>query len=360
VKANGTTVAAAATTENFTGPFAAVTGSGATATINIPAPCQVGLSSARPSATGSGKLYACSDVPIVYVDDPNTSAWQQFSVLDSGPSTAPGAIGGYTSVGLSLLQRGDSFIAIQSTATQCLALKSATLTGSWIVEAGFVPYFFGATSASLLSQVGVAVSNGTTSGTSLFYAIAAQAGLGSSGYVIAEAITVGGTGGWSTAFQGSAVAPHTYNHVRLLSDGTNVYFQYSVDGVYWRSVNAGGAAAPSGYTDYGIVVATGGVSGPAGTFQAAAMVQKLLKTTPAQFAVTGGSGNGTTSTVDVASTAGLAIGMNMSLRGLVATGTAPNGGEFPITGLVANTSISFASADTWAWSSGGTVTATSI
>jgi hypothetical protein len=370
VAENGSQVLASTLAFNFTGGYATVTDSSGTAQVDIPEPespappASVGLSSARPSATGSGVIYVCSDAPVMYVDDPTTEAWQQIGVADTGLSTAPGAAANWTAIDISLVQKADTLLAIQADAYQSVALKtlsSAGLSGSgsW---AAYLTCRLSLSTNTTATQGGICVTNGTTSGTSTMYALGLYLNPGTNaGWLYASAVTIGGTNGWSTAtaMTGQGV-PWTGAelNLRVLSDGTDLYFQFSNGGVHWRTFSS--ISLPSGLTNYGFAVSSAGTSSPSSTMPGAMLVDKCYAAAVTQVAVSGGSGNGTTSTIDTVAAHGLVSGMFVTIRGLSGgTGTLPNGGEYVIT-VTGASSFTFASSDTWTYGSGGTVTATSI
>jgi hypothetical protein len=371
----GTTVVANATVENFTGSGVTVTGVAGVATINIPGsstvvPAQVGLSIARPSATGSGKLYVCTDVPLVYVDDPTTEAWQQFTVADTGKGTAPGAIAGWTAIGCNLVQKADSILALQSPAGQHAAIlkpfsgSGFSGSGSWIVTAALVPYLWPVvTSTGQVVQIGVCVSNGTTSGTSVMYGFGLYWNPDSNaGSILITNVTLGGgSGGWSAASTLVSLVPFNgVHHLRLLSDGTTVLYQVSNDGGFWRTLTAVAISGDITISDWGAAIDSGGTSAPNAGWPGAMAVEKLFIAATTTYAVTGGSGTTTTTTLFMASTTGIVAGMLVTVRGMTASsGTPTNGGEF-IVESVSAFNITYASSGIWVWGSGGTVTLTSV
>jgi Ubiquitin-activating enzyme E1 FCCH domain len=197
---------------------------------------KVGLSSARPNASGSGAIYCCSDIPVLYVDDPTAGAWKQFALF---PGFVGPAASAYTLNGnLALSQQADTIRAtIFSDALQVFstALIAASLGASatWVVELhALFSNPFGVTFPS----IDVIVANGVTTGTSNAWAMGAWAHL-SGGLslhqkqcVVAGArVSAGHDAGSTNCFPWA----NNYVHLRLLADGVNLHYQASTDGVVW-------------------------------------------------------------------------------------------------------------------------------
>ncbi len=316
-----------------------------------------GLAAARPSATGSGKLYFCDDLPVVYLDDPTLVAWKQYGIMGYQP--APMAISNWTAVGqLGLYQRGDSILGL-ATATSNNGAATAGLQaipGSFISANAWVVTCFGflATQAgSRYPMFGAAVTNGLVGGTSTMYYMVRY---GSSNGWIAGSITLNATGGRSVYNQlGDNDQDFVFFglNTRLLNDGTNLYFQISADGMFWRNVNT--QSLPGGLTDYGFFIGTDGGDGANGL--SGALVEKAHISAPITALVSNVTTNGTVFTVTTSTAHGLPNGGSFSIFGLNGTGVNPNGAYLDA-GLVVTSTTSFTVPYTssFTYTSGGTVT----
>ncbi len=333
---------------------------GALSQVKLDVGALTGLAANRPTATGSGRLYFCDDVPVVYVDDQTTVAWKQYGVMGYLP--APGSIAGWTVVGngLSLVQKGDSILGLCTAAQNSAALKPIPvgfLNQPWAVDLfGFLMQQMG----SQYPEFGVCVSNGTTSGTSTMYVMSRYA---SSNGWFAGADTVGSVQAGKVVYNSSDGNTDMYAgsfgvNVRIVSDNTELYFQVSGDGEFWRTWGA--TALPAGLTNYGFTIFTDTSTGLSG-----ALVEKIRIQSPTSVNVSNVVTNGTIATITTASAHNLTPGEQITIRGLTGTGTAPNGiwgvsgggtassGLFTVT--AANTfTVPFVSSFTY--TSGGVVT----
>jgi len=280
-----------------------------------------GLASARPSATGSKALYFCDDVPVIYFDDPNTTAWKQYGIV--GRTVAPGAIGGWTVTGtLGLAQKGDSILATAAgispgqinTLTQAIP-SALTSAGNWIVQAD--GYLMAQTGAGY-GEFGACITNGVVSGTSVArYMIRYEQSFGWKGAF--------GTIGTQThtdlrAFDNSFgnISGAPILRTRLFNDGTTLFYQISGDGEFWRTWTS--ENMPGGYTQFGAMV---GVDVSTGV--AAALIETMRAIAPTTAAVSAATGNGTIATITTSTAHGLQTGMGVSVRGITGgTGTPPN------------------------------------
>lgn len=327
-----------------------------------------GTAANRPSATGSGKIYFCTDIPVIYVDDPTTVAWLQFG--SAGYMPAPGAIGGWTvcapAGALGAGNIGDSILATTQGGVTMNALLapipalSPLLAGSFSVDA--VHNHLSA-SGKNGTEVGAAVANGTTVGTSTIYLAARYVDEGNSqeGFV-ADDYTLGTSTRSVLRFTDSTVGGSSRLYTRTLSDGTSLFFQYSTDGVDWITIYGG--ALPAGITQYGLAVGNNANN----TTCVGALWQGIRVQAPKQVAISGGSTvNPTTVSITTSSAHGLLTGHCITIRGVTwSGGTAPNGfydwdgdtfggaAKSVIVTSPTTFTVPFATAGTWA--SGGVVT----
>lgn len=223
---------------------------------------KVGVASGRPTATGSGNLYFCTDISALYVDNPTTGAWAQFGVGQQVPTL--GSAGSYTTVGsLSLTNYADFIRAAPYTNANNVAscaLKAGSLsnTGTWVVNlvASFLPTF-----GTTYPEIGPVVTNGTTGGTSVAYAPiyysfnSAQQGIGAVEFTVAGG-RISALASNNSAYQ-TVVGGTGLVNLRLLNDATNLHFQASNDGFHWSDFFC--QASISGLTNYGFMI--GGEAG---------------------------------------------------------------------------------------------------
>lgn len=249
VGATGATGAGATGATGATGPTGGNGATGATGSSGVGA--SVGSYAARPTATGSGKIYFCTDLEVLYVDDPTAVAWVQFNSI---PVSAAPTAASYTVVGnMALIQYADvvratMFDALQSKAT-CALIASGSLGASsaWSVE---LTASLATMVAATFAAIGVCVTNGTVSGTSIGYSIMFYNDGASYGLYEDASFTVGGAGTHANATTTSTgiSAPNNIN-LRLLNDAVNLHFQTSVDGLNWWDFVV--IACPAGFTNYG-------------------------------------------------------------------------------------------------------------
>jgi hypothetical protein len=337
------------------------------ATLTMPAgvgPVNSGLVAARPSATGSGALYFCDDLPIVYVDDPSLVAWKQYHI--GGYVPKPDVVGNWTLVGsVFLIQKGDAIIALNTSNAQvsAAALKSiGGATAPWQVRlAGLhLAAMIGGTSACS-PEFGVCVSNGTVANTSVMHTIVRYYNTSSG---------PGGVGVYTNAtinvnppvlhrnLDNVASQVGVPNHLRLVNDGTNLLFQCSTDGEWWRTFDL--IAVPT-ITHFGFMLAI--ANGPTipGMVSGALVEMCQLDAMATGTTITSMTYASPTVTVTAAGH-GLSTGQEVSITGVVSTGTlvvntaAAQNPWVPITRIDANTfSFVGASGQTFGYTSGGKV-----
>jgi len=312
----------------------------------------VGLSTGRASATGSGKLYACTDVPVVYIDNPGTSTWNQVEV--AGTALGPGDIGGWTVVPstIGMTQLGDSILVTPTTAEQGGYFKAISgFASGWVVDMAGRPLPVSGASP----EVGAAVTTGLVSGTSISYFMSAYTSNASGTGVIAGSCPLGTQtrtilASTTSSIQFGSNTPAVY--ARLLNDGTNLFWQMSGDGEFWRSVFS--EALPGSITNYGVDVTTNSGSGLSG-----ALITRTRIRAPTTISVSNATGNGTIVTITTSAAHNLTNGFNVSVRGIsVSAGAAPNAtvdGTSVIT-VTGTTTFTFVNSNTFTYSSGGTVT----
>lgn len=252
---------------------------------------KAGLSTARPTASGSGRIYYCTDIPVGYIDDPTSGAWIPF-FAESYES--PLAVGSYTTgTFMTLTQRADAILATISSDANSVgncALTAGSLpsTGSsWIVE--LTAKFFN----PQMRQYGAIfciVANGTTTGTSNAW--------GASFYG-QNNDTCPGQGGTQFAVNGLRVTSFMVNNssqafsragglvrIRILNDGVNLHYQYSEEGAgFWDDMFVANGV-PAALTHYGFAIGNDAATG--NNFCAALILRNKLKTlTVPQASITG-------------------------------------------------------------------------
>lgn len=244
--------------EGSAGPAGPAGATGPTGPSGAGAGASVGLASARPTATGSGRMFFASDIGVCYVDDPTAVAWVQYVIT---PAPAPPSLASYTLVGkLGAAQYADCIRASvydQSANIASCALAAGSLGSSstWVVTlaASFLA------PATSYPGLGLCVANGTTSGTSDLWAVGVYVNGSSSLTMRAQEAIVGGAIVGSTlsdltVVPAAQIGNGNCMHFRLLADGVNLHFQYG-DGVSFFDLYT--MATPSGLTDYGFVIGQG-------------------------------------------------------------------------------------------------------
>jgi len=281
----------------------------------------VGLASARPVATGSGKIYFCTDVPVMYVDDPTQVAWIQFNVVPvpKGPSAAS-----YTMSGsLGITQYADAIwagIADQAANIYATALTAGSLpqAGAWIVS---LTCTFLAPPTQF-PGIGVCVSNGTTSGTSTLYQVGLYSDqtVSTGAHIQATSATVGGDL-LSSLTSNLDFFPQSSNseqfHFRLLNDGVNLHFQYG-EGFNFLDIYT--LATPAGLTDYGFFL--GGSHGSTNARCMAIIMSNPLTGLTVPQSNISNIGTGATGTVTTSTPHGLHTGDWVAIHGVTGTGGA--------------------------------------
>lgn len=238
---------------NFASGFTVADNPAAGSTDVSAASASVGLSSARPAASGSGRLYACTDIPVAYIDDPTAGSWQQVHLP---PLTAPLAASNYATVGnITLNQYADTIAATlfangNSVGNVALTPGSLGSSAAWVVELAATvsaPY------NTTYPVIGVCVANGITSGTSNAWGISYWSSSGAWG-LQQEQIGVGNLARITDNNQVASMSQFLWGgdgliRLRLLADGTNLHYQVSNDGYWWWDWYT--AATPSSLTYYG-------------------------------------------------------------------------------------------------------------
>jgi len=319
-----------------------------------------GLASARPAAAGSGALYFCTDVPIVYVDDPTTATWQGFDHNGYNVGGGPGPVVNWTVVGsVGLMSTGDAILstaAVNNLSNQVLQPIPAGVTGAgpWKVTfTGEMSFTRGAT----FPEVGVCVSNGTTSGTSI--ALFCGAYQFSSNNMV--------PGAWQETLH-TQTRPAIYFgdntftqmtgpwYFRILNDGTNYLYQYSQHhGAFWRTFfNNTVAGVGLTITDFGWTVGCVNGSG-----YASALVTGCSMQTLSQTAISNVTEAASLYTITTSTAHGLNTGDSVTITSVTGTGTNPNG-VYENTVIVTNpTTFTLPAGGAFTYTSGGNVTLTS-
>lgn len=318
-----------------------------------------GTASNRGSATGSGAIYFCTDIPIAYFDNPNTSTWQQFGPINA--LTAPPASGNYTVTGsLSLTYFADSIRALATTNTAgcytALTAGTLTQTSQWYVSlsGSYLPY-----SNVAYPQIGVCVSTGTTtSATAYALAIDVYGGSGSNlPYCLVNTFHPSETRLTDPlAEQMQAFTWFNSNlfNFRLLNDGTNLHYQVSIDNFNWTDVFS--SSTPSSLTDYGFYLGSDGGSYAYGM----ANIYSNVLGTPSTYTVTAAT-NASPSVVTIGSHS-ILPGDVVAIHGMLGnTGPNTSNGTGSLAGgnlvtAVTSTTITTTANGNGAWTSGGVVT----
>lgn len=201
-----------------------------------------------------------------------------------GTSLSVTAASNYTVVGnIGLLQSGSSVLALcpnQSTSIIATALISQSLptNGFWTVtlQCKWTSYGIpgGNSSSGPQAQfpgVGVCVSNGIVSGSSVGYDMQQYSG-GTDLDQHVQKFTVNGA---RISVLGNDNGPSTLQsggiwRARLLNDATNLHFQWSADGIFWTDYYS--VACPSSLIYYGFSMGNGSGAGSPGTGQCAMMI----------------------------------------------------------------------------------------
>lgn len=323
-----------------------------------------GPSSLRPAAGGTSSLYFCTDLGVVYIDDPTSGAWQLVTFQALGAAGTPAVGSAFTALGgVSGTARGDSYY-VASSATN----SDAQLYKAWPVGVGAIPAggpwkltmasTLGFTLNSTYPGFGVFVSNGITPNVSYNLFLGAYNYSGN-----AQA-----RGMWFAAMQsqtrgyGALLGANDayYNNdpvafFRLISDGTNYIGLHSHNGSVWAvgatttKVAGPALASPTYYgITAGCVNGAGLAYGLVSMFELAAMPQVTIVgavySAPNVVFTTSGIDHGIYSG-DYVSIAGVVIG----------SGTSPNTASALATRISA-IQFSVPIAGTFVYTSGGVAT----
>lgn len=219
----------------------------------------VGPIAGLPPASGSGRLYITDNAPVSFVDDPITSSW-----MGSGRSLIvepPAAASSYTVVpaaNMALIQDGPTIlVAMTSTA---LDVMPAALLASPSLGAGnlFAVELQAVWNAAINIQypgIQLFVGNGTTAGVSQLYGVLIYQNGMLLGFAETQWTLGGGRAAEGVELQFSAsqlVIGDATVRLRLLSDGTLLHYQHSVDGIEWYDKASG--ALPAGLTHHGFSI----------------------------------------------------------------------------------------------------------
>lgn len=345
-----------------TGP-AGSTGSGGAVNISGPA-------GSRPAASGSGKIYFSTDVPVAYLDDPDAGAWLQFAseYLPKGAAassytliaTSNGCGGGST---IGLTQFGDSIRALSTSSGSCTQpalIASGALGGSSAWAVNLVATWMPQQLSGQSPMLGIVVATGTTSGTSTgtFYGIQGYTNDNTVQLVANNGTTLGSNNGTQlfTSIPGNFWYGTGRVHFRLLADGTELHYQISSDGINWLDVYS--AATPSSLTDYGFFM--GAISSGGTTNYGQSIIHSNNISTPTQYSVTAAT-NATPSVITIG-THTIVPGDLVAIHGTVGNtginttaGAGTLGGALIVT-AVGSTTITTTAGGNGAWVSGGTVT----
>jgi hypothetical protein len=328
-------------------------------------PTSSGPSSARPNATGSGKLYFDTSLGILYID---TGQWQTVGPATGPVMTPPPLVGAFTLVGnMGIVQQGDVIRAqMTSNANQqspCALIANGNLGAaqSWVIRGAASLSAF---AAEAFPEVGFGASNGIASGVSQMRVSARFSDAASVG-VHQEVILVGNGGRISVNGEttGPSIASGLSNlfRLRLLADGVTLHYQYSLDGLSWW--DAFTEATPVGFTNYGFALGNGFNNSDA---ICQATIHELVQTVPTQVTVSGAT-NTNPIVLQTATPHGVNSGDFVSIHGVTGnlgantpgTGGVWSNGIFIAVVVDATHLTLVASAGTGVYAGGGTLTLTS-
>lgn len=314
-------------------------------------PVLSGLAANRPTATGSGRAYITDDASGMYIDDPATQAWKQYSPVIYSP--APGLTSGWTIIGnLGLTQMGDSIFGTSNTAGNSCMLKAfpggiVSGTNPYIVD---MMGFLIQQTRTAYPELAVCLTNGITSGTSTVFWMGRYASTNGWG-ALHDTIGTGQGGKVSISNQDGnydLIHPNFGMHVRLVSDNSVLYYQIGGDGNTWRLWASEALPANIGY--YGAFIGDDTSSGLPG-----ALVKKLRIRAAPTISVSTMSYSSPNAVITTSTPHGLATGMSISLRGVVTSvGTNPSG-FYDSTVAVTGTNTFTVPASSFTYTSGGTI-----
>lgn len=283
-----------------------------------------GPASARPAAAGTGSLYFCTDIGIVYLDDVATMTWKAFHTMGYG-GDGPGDASGWTVVGtMGVQQKADALLLQAQVANRVHhILRPIPLgvapTGPWQITLVGVPSFQGNFNYPVF---GINVANGITPTTSIAY----FSGMYNyNGNVFSK-------GAWTTNLNtqtrpGIYLGENIYNYdgglwyFRLVNDGANYVHTWSTSkGAVWRPFfNHANTTPGITNTHWGCEIGC-----PNGTGLATATVQSLNMSTIPQVNITNVVHNLGVLTVTTATPHDLVTGDSITITQVVSTGTTPN------------------------------------
>lgn len=243
--------------------------------------------------------------------------------LGPPPSAASGTIIG--TLGATQYTDGSILYTQEGGLTLCAEMwplpGGFTSATPWIIPCAFLN--MGQEPLANGTECGVCVSNGVTPGTSIGYLMGRF--IASNEGWLADEVTLGGTRVGvltATVETGIAIGANPC-YARLLNDGTDLFFQISADGTYWRTYDV--LATPAGLTDYGFVVGNNNSNGANG---AGRLIGLPTPTLPKELSLTNvvSSSLLTFTTSAPLASIGLTTGMGVSIRGITwSGGSAPNG-----------------------------------
>jgi hypothetical protein len=211
----------------------------------------IGLCSARPTATGSGHFYMCTDFPVKYFDDPTSTTWK--TIFNNTIEPTPPASGSFTIYGsLALTYFADVFRVSRynnSSSVGDMALIHSTGMASnyqtpW--EFAIAATWNSATNVDY-PELGVGICNGIGIGNATCWGQLAwsqysgpQTGLHAVQYRLGGVRfgSSSGSGDFNEIagqFSGqSGVGGDGAVHLRMLMDGVVLHWQTSSDGYVWQ------------------------------------------------------------------------------------------------------------------------------
>jgi len=262
-------------------------------------PPTTGLCASRPSATGSGALYFCTDAPLRYLDSPATSSWWTWANVGAPISFSPQAsaftLVTQTAQAVTLQQVADAIRVSSMGGNNSVALQAGSLSSSGIWAATIIATNGNAGNHSY-PDIGVAVTTGTTAGSSTMYSLSSEwigliatnttPTLTLSNYFNYEQSVIAST---SRSVYGLAYGPvmqsGEFVYLRALADGFQLHWQSSENGIRWWDITTPGNT-PSSLTDWGFFVG----NAASYTSEIETYVVRADLTTPTSCTISSGTG----------------------------------------------------------------------
>ena len=325
-------------------------------------PTNVGPYASRPAATGSGRTYQCTDIPVEYIDvAPGVWSQRYSAYVPNSSVTASSYI--YVSPQLRAMQSGDAITVSNvdltgGTCTCALTVPGGSMSASacWAVTLTAV----WSTTCMSYPQINLIVAASAASGASAysvgFYAASGPVGVHYIHFPVDGASTF-------SVSAGSAMFAFSANIVRLriLNDGGNLlHTLLSPDGIIWTPVYSD---SPQTVTAYGFFLGVDAGSNGMTQFGRMTILENNYHdaSTIQQYSVSAVTTTSTTTTVTLGAHS-ILPGDLVSVRGMTGLTnlniTSPGGAGtcvWPVA-AVTSTTITIISAPSGAYTGGGIVT----